>query len=287
VPKNDKALDSPLYVDPETLMQASTSEPKPLPKITARIRDIGFGTYDISESCCVGRMPLSPKSYGKPPITKVTKKVAIPPQGFLTQFQHGWLMEEETIEDISSWLYKEKEPVTIPVKQYGNGLRIVKNMDYKGKGGLGKQNQGTMEPIVVTTKLDKKGLGFGKKVPHTLDIEYILDEVANAFPADSMSTEDIINDSSLHMTNLFAEFSIFMLSFVSLTSTTSTQNVTLVYPKLIDRDQQGSPVIDVFQNDEDLAEFMGLREGIPLGDHKVGFVMELEPTAYFGENAKG
>jgi len=31
---------------------------------------------------------------------------------------------------------------------------------------------------------------------------------------------------------------------------------------------------------------MGLREGIPLGDHKADFVMELEPTAYFGENAK-
>jgi len=80
--------------------------------------------------------------------------------------------------------------------------------------------------------------------------------------------------------------SIFTLSSVSLTSTTSTQNVTLVYPKLINWDQQGSLVIDVFQNDEALAEFMELREGIPLGDHKAGFVMELEPTAYFGENAK-
>jgi len=191
-------------------------------------------------------MPLSPKSYGKPPIAKVTKKAAIPPPTFLTQFQHGQLLEEETIEDISSWLYKEKEPVTIPVKQYGNGLRIVKNMGYKGKGGLGKQNQGTMEPIIVTKKLDKKGLGFGKKVPCTLDIEYILDEVVDTFPADSTSTEDIIDDSFLHMTNLFAESSIFTLSSVSLTSTTSTHNVTLVYPKLIDWDQQGSPVIDIF-----------------------------------------
>jgi len=159
-------------------------------------------------------------------------------------------------------------------------------MGYKGKGGLGKQNQGTMEPIVVTKKLDKKGLGFGKKVPRASDIEYILDEVADKFPADSTSTEDITDDSSLHMTNLFTESSIFTLSSVSLTSTTNTQNVTLVYPKLIDWDQQGAPVIDVFQNDEALAEFMGLREGIPLGDHKAGFVMELEPTAYFGENAK-
>jgi len=31
---------------------------------------------------------------------------------------------------------------------------------------------------------------------------------------------------------------------------------------------------------------MGLREGIPLGDHKAGFVMELEPMTYFGGNAK-
>lgn len=42
----------------------------------------------------------------------------------------------------------------------------------------------------------------------------------------------------------------------------------------------------VFQNDEAIAEFMGLRDGIPLVDHKVGFVMELEQTAYFGENTK-
>jgi len=35
-----------------------------------------------------------------------------------------------------------------------------------------------MEPISVTKKLDKKGLGFGKKVPRTLDIEGILDKVA-------------------------------------------------------------------------------------------------------------
>jgi len=195
-------------------------------------------------------------------------------------------LAEETIEDISSWLYKDKEPVTIPIKQYGNGLRIVKNMGYKGKGGLGKNNQGEMEPIIVKKKLDKKGLGFGRKVPRALDIEGILDEVAQTSLADLTSKEAIINDSYLHMTNIITESSIVMLSFVSLTSTTNTQIVTLVYPELIDWDQQGALVLDVFQNDEAIAEFMGLQDGIPLGDHKSGFVMQLEQTAYFGENAK-
>lgn len=30
---------------------------------------------------------------------------------------------------------------------------------------------------------------------------------------------------------------------------------------------------------------MGLREGIPSGDHKVGFIIELNTTTYFGEVA--
>jgi len=103
-----------------------------------------------------------------------------------------------------------------------------------------------MEPIIVTKKLYKKGLGFGRKVPRALDFKGILDKVAENSITNSTFYEDIIDDSSLHMTDLFTESSIFMLSSISLTSTINTHNVTLVYPELIDYDQQGSPVIDVF-----------------------------------------
>lgn len=33
-------------------------------------------------------------------------------------------------------------------------------------------------------------------------------------------------------------------------------------------------------------EFMGLQIDIPIGDHKVGFIMELEQEAYFGGEIK-
>lgn len=42
------------------------------------------------------------------------------------------------------------------------------------------------------------------------------------------------------------------------------------------------PVLDQFQNDEAIAKFMVLQTSIPSGDHKEGFVMELEQEAYFG-----
>lgn len=51
---------------------------------------------------------------------------------------------------------------------------------------------------------------------------------------------------------------------------------------MIDWDQQHTPILDQFQNDEALAKFMGLRTDILVGDHKVGFVMELEQEVYFG-----
>jgi len=66
-----------------------------------------------------------------------------------------------------------------------------------------------------------------------------------------------------------------MLSSTSFTSQPKSPNLELVYPDLIDWDQQGAPILDTFQNDEALVEFMGLRKGIPLGDHKVGFMMDL------------
>jgi len=69
VPNNDKAHESPLYVDSEKLKKASEVEPNlhPIPKIKAHIHYIGFSEYDISKSCCVGRMPLSPKSTANRP----------------------------------------------------------------------------------------------------------------------------------------------------------------------------------------------------------------------------
>lgn len=42
--------------------------------------------------------------------------------------------------------------------------------------------------------------------------------------------------------------------------------------------------MDLFENDKAIAEFMGLQEGIPSGDHKVGFIIKLDNTTYFGDS---
>lgn len=39
----------------------------------------------------------------------------------------------------------------------------------------------------------------------------------------------------------------------------------------------------MFENNEAIAEFMGLCNKIPNGDHKVGFSIKLNYAAYFGE----
>lgn len=61
------------------------------------------------------------------------------------------------------------------------------------------------------------------------------------------------------------------------------QELKPIYLQLIDWDQQHhAPVVDLFQNNKSIAEFMGLWNGIPQRDHKAGFFMELEQGAYFG-----
>ncbi|KAH9310125.1 hypothetical protein KI387_038036, partial [Taxus chinensis] len=48
-------------------------------------------------------------------------------------------------------------------------------------------------------------------------------------------------------------------------------------------DQQLHMPLDFFENDEAFAEFMGLGDSIPFGDHRKGFVIQLDTCAYFGE----
>jgi len=71
---------------------------------------------------------------------------------------------------------------------------------------------------------------------------------------------------------------------LSLSYTSTDDDLPLVHPQLIQWDQQAPPRLDLFGNDEAIAEFMGLREGIPSRDHKVGYIMDLDSTTYFGDS---
>lgn len=44
-------------------------------------------------------------------------------------------------------------------------------------------------------------------------------------------------------------------------------------------------MLDWFENDEAISEFLGVREGFPQGDHKAGFAIDLNRMAYFGEES--
>lgn len=75
---------------------------------------------------------------------------------------------------------------------------------------------------------------------------------------------------------------IFTISALSLFKT--DDDMPLVYPQLIQHDQQEPLTLDCFQNDEAIVEFLGLREAIPQGDHKARFAIDLDSTTYFGES---
>lgn len=51
--------------------------------------------------------------------------------------------------------------ISIPSPQYGQASqKIMSNMGYVPKKGLGKQKTGITEPIQITVKNDRKGLGY-------------------------------------------------------------------------------------------------------------------------------
>lgn len=60
----------------------------------------------------------------------------------------------------------------------------------------------------------------------------------------------------------------------------------LIHPQLIDWDQHEPPQLDTFQNDEAFNDYLGIRDDIPIEDHKEGFIIELDSVTYLGENAK-
>lgn len=78
---------------------------------------------------------------------------------------------------------------------------------------------------------------------------------------------------------------VYMLSVSSPQFTNIGDGISLVYPQLVDWDHQGPLVLDTFQNDEAIVELMGLHEGIPSGDHKLGLSIDLDCMTYFGETA--
>ena len=45
------------------------------------------------------------------------------------------------------------------------------------------------------------------------------------------------------------------------------------------------PELDVFYNDDSIIDYLGIRDRLPLRDHKIRFPIELNDLAYFGKSA--
>lgn len=117
-----------------------------------KIKDQGMGEYSF-KPLCLSKLLTFPRSHGQPSTSR--HKAAQPIINFDGKFiQVGTLAKETEDKDILNWLYKDEEEtrvtsleVTIPTHQYGNGFRIMKQMGYKGKGPIGKCQEGITKPI--------------------------------------------------------------------------------------------------------------------------------------------
>ncbi|GLJ49273.1 hypothetical protein SUGI_1041140 [Cryptomeria japonica] len=88
------------------------------------------------------------------------------------------------------------------------------------------------------------------------------------------STDDDLGSSILTITDASYELNLI------------NEAMPIIHPELIKWNQQDPPHLDTFQNDDAIIYFLELRDDIPSGDHKVGYAIELNSIAYFGENAK-
>ncbi|KAH9311391.1 hypothetical protein KI387_026426, partial [Taxus chinensis] len=96
---------------------------------------------------------------------------------------------------------------------------------------------------------------------------------------------DSDTDSHCNRREDLASTNLFMNTYV-LTITPTEPKIDLVYPCLVEWDKQRHVTLDLFENDEAIAEFMGIRDTIPIGDHKKGFYIDLDTYTYFKEEAE-
>lgn len=194
----------------------------------------------------------------------------------------------------------------------------MKQKGYDGHNGLGLKKEGIMEPILASKQSHNTGLGYQPfvKAPSTT---IFWEEVINVFEVvetskdyhietnsnewewgsdKSLSNYDLVEtfqepDQSSPQTNNHVQTntfldpnssSVFTLSTSSINFVYTSNDMPLLYPQLIDWDQQGPLSLDLFKIDEAIAKFMGLRDRVPSGDHKDGFTIDLDTTAYYGDS---
>ena len=105
----------------------------------------------MSQAFHIGKLPLSPKSYGKPQSLQVQQSMTDKQETTSPNFINGSGTQEEHVhENISTCIDKnkrEQEASPISPENYGCGFTIMQKHGYDGCSGLGLQKQGITEPI--------------------------------------------------------------------------------------------------------------------------------------------
>ena len=120
-------------------------------KAKMKIEDNGCGEYLMSQVFHIGKLPLSPKSYGKPQSLQVQQSTTDKKKTTFPNYISGSGTHEEHIhKNISICIDKDKqqqEARLISPDKYRRGFTIMQKHGYDGCSGLGLQKQGITEPI--------------------------------------------------------------------------------------------------------------------------------------------
>ncbi|KAH9328700.1 hypothetical protein KI387_000808, partial [Taxus chinensis] len=129
-------------------------------------------------------------------------------------------------------------------------------------------------------KIERYGIRIRPYGAHPNDQDATCSERENSFDYLDIDTDSHCSQyEDLACTNLFMNNSV-------LTVNPTEPTLDLVYPSLVEWNQQHHMPLDLFENDEAIANFMGIRDTIPIRDHKKGFFIDLDTCAYFGEEAE-
>lgn len=111
------------------------------------------------------------------------------------------------------------------------------------------------------------------KFPSEIDLDSFTMETNEESTSDDLDDCIEIHEESYAFTLILVDFE-------------HTDGLLFIHSQLIDWDQQELQCLDTFQNNEAFIDYLGICEDLPLGDHKAGYIIELDSMEYFGEGFK-
>ena len=195
----------------------------------------------------MGRLPLSPKSYGKP--IEIKKEIKPTLKCKKTIFQQWGPLDEKNVEiDVSSWLYHEEDEllVDIPTELYPKASMIIDKWQYEGHG-LGPKGKGTKQPINLVSYKHNQGLGYAH-IPKLIIPGPNLDSLLDVDDSDEEEYHEMPFE---YLDNIFDTNVNAIISEIPY-ETPLLIELNLVHLDLIDWDQQGTPMLDICNDDKTL-----------------------------------